>query len=383
MNQPDQTNKPATKEEAPARRKFLKAAVGGTAGAAIAGFPMISVAQSPIVLKMQGAWGAKDVFNEMAEEYVHRVNDMAGGRLRIDYLVAGSVVKPFEVMEATSKGVIDAGHQVAVYWYGKSKVASLFGSGPITGCDASQNLAWIHKEGQVFYDELMKKIGLDVVGFFAMPMPTQPLGWFKKPIKTAAQLKGLKYRTVGLAADLMQEMGVKVTQLPGGEIVPAMERGVIDAFEFNNPTSDRRFGAQDVAKNYMMGSYHQSMEFFEIVFNKKKYESLPKDLQAILRYSAEAASTANYALAMDNYSKDLAELKTKNKVNIIRTPQAIFDAQIKAWDKIVAKLEAEDPFFKKVWDSQKAWAKRVGYYHFFNNADYKAAYEHMHGKLGF
>ncbi|MBK9020606.1 MAG: TRAP transporter substrate-binding protein [Sulfuritalea sp.] len=365
------------------RRKFLTGAAAGTAGAAIAGFPMISVAQSPIVLKMQGAWGAKDIFNEMAEEYVKRVNEMAGGRLRIDYLVAGSVVKPFEVMDATSKGVIDAAHGVAVYWYGKSKVASMFGSGPITGCDANQNLAWIHKEGMPFYNELMQKLNLDVVGFFAMPMPTQPLGWFKKPIKSAAELKGFKYRTVGLAADLMQEMGMKVTQLPGGEIVPAMERGVIDAFEFNNPTSDRRFGAQDVAKNYMMGSYHQAMEFFEILFNKKKYNALPKDLQAILAYAAEAASTSNYATAMDNYSRDLAELKSKEKVNVIRTPQSVFDAQIKAWDKIVAKLTAEDPFFKKVWESQLAWGKRVGYYNFFNNADYKAAYEHIHGKLGF
>ncbi len=229
----------------------------------------------------------------------------------------------------------------------------------------------------------MQKIGLNVMGFFAMPMPTQPLGWFKKPIQSAKELKGLKYRTVGLAADLMQEMGTKVTQLPGGEIVPAMERGVIEAFEFNNPTSDRRFGAQDVAKNYMMGSYHQAMEFFEIVFNKKKFQSLPKDLQAILRYGTEAASTANYALAMDNYSKDLLELRDKDKVKIIRTPKDIFDAQIAAWDKVVKRLTDEDPFFKKVWESQKAWGKRVGYYHFFNNADYQTAYEHIHGKLGF
>ena len=365
------------------RRKFLTGAAAATAGAATLAFPMIARSQSPIVLKMQGAWGAKDIFNEMAEEYVKRVNEIAAGRLRIDYLVAGSVVKPFEVMDATSKGVIDGAHSVPVYWYGKSKVASLFGSGPITGADASQNLAWIAKEGQPFYDELMKKLGLNVVGFFAMPMPTQPLGWFKKPIKSAAELKGFKYRTVGLAADLMQELGMKVTQLPGGEIVPAMERGVIDAFEFNNPTSDRRFGAQDVAKNYMMGSYHQAMEFFEIVFNKTKYESLPKDLQALLRYAAEAASTSNFATAMDNYSKDLEELKTKDKVNIIRTPQGVFDVQLKAWDKLVAKMTAEDPFFKKVWESQKAWGKRVGYYWFFNNADYKAAWEHVHGKLGF
>mgnify|MGYP001354273524 CR=1 FL=1 len=364
------------------RRKFLTGAAGAT-GAAIAGFPMISVAQSPIVLKMQGAWGAKDVFNEMAEEYVARVNEMAGGKMRIDYLVAGSVVKPFEVMDATSKGVIDAAHTVAVYWYGKSKVASLFGSGPINGCDANQMLAWIHRHGTKFYDELVAKLGLEVIAFFAMPMPTQPLGWFKKPIKGAADLKGFKYRTVGLAADLMQDMGMKVTQLPGGEIVPAMERGVIDAFEFNNPTSDRRFGAQDVAKYYYMGSYHQAMEFFEINFNKKKYNSLPKDMQAILKYAAEAASTSNFALAMDQYSTDLQELKSKDKVNVLRTPNDVFDAQIKSWDKIVAKLAAEDPFFAKVWDSQKAWAKRVGYYHYFNNADYKRGYEHIFGKLGF
>jgi len=364
------------------RRKFLTGAAGA-AGAAAVGFPMISVAQSPIVFKMQGAWGAKDIFNEMAEQYVARVNEMAGGRLRIDFLVGGSVVKPFEVMDATSKGVLDGAHSVPVYWYGKSKVASLFGSGPINGCDAHQTLAWINRQGHVMYDELLQKLGLDVVGFFAMPMPTQPLGWFKKPLLNAAGMKGFKYRTVGLAADLMQEMGMRVTQLPGGEIVPAMERGVIDAFEFNNPTSDRRFGAQDVAKNYMMGSYHQAMEFFEIVFNKKKYNALPKDLQAILKYAAEAASTANFALAMDQYSTDLQELKTKDKVNVIRTPKGIFEAQLKAWDVVAKRLEAEDPFFKKVVDSQKAWAKRVAYYHFINDADYKAGYEHIFGKLGF
>ena len=365
------------------RRKFLTGAATATAGAATLGFPMIARSQSPIVLKMQGAWGAKDIFNEMAEEYVKRVNEMAGGRLRIDYLVGGSVVKPFEVMDATSKGVIDGAHSVAVYWYGKSKIASLFGTGPISGIDAAQQLAWIHKEGQPFYEELTKKLGLDVVSFYAMPMPTQPLGWFKKPIKSAKELKGFKYRTVGLAADLMQELGMKVTQLAGGEIVPAMERGVIDAFEFNNPTSDSRFGAQDVAKNYMMGSYHQAMEFFEIIINKKKYNALPKDLQAVLHYAAEAASTSNFATAMDNYSKDLQTLKTKDKVNVLRTPQSVFDAQLKAWDVLVKRLSADDPMFAKIWESQKAWAKRVGYYHHFNTADYKAGYEHVFGKLGF
>ena len=367
----------ASKAASPTRRKFLTGAAAA-AGAAAVSAPMISVAQSPVVLKMQGAWGAKDIFNEMAEEYVKRVNEMAGGRLRIDYLVAGAVVKPFEVMDATSKGVLDACHSVPVYWYGKSKVASLFGSGPINGCDAHQTLAWIYRGGGLqLYNELLTKLGLDVVGFFALPMPTQPLGWFKKPITNAAGLKGLKYRTVGLAADLFQEMGTRVTQLPGGEIMPALEKGVIDAFEFNNPTSDMRFGAQDVVKNYMMGSYHQAMEFFEINVNKKKWNALPKDLQAILQYGAEAASSANFWTAMDNYSRDLQELITKHKVNVIRTPKSIFVEQLKAWDIVNKRLQDEDPFFKKVVDSQLAWAKRVAYYHFMNDADYRSGYEHV------
>ena len=360
------------------RRKFLSGATAAAAGAAAVGFPMIAKAQSPIVIKMQGSWGATDIFNEMAMEFVKRVNDMSGGRLRVDYLVGGAVVKAFEVMDAVSKGVLDAGHTVPVYWYGKSKVASLFGSGPINGCDAFQTLAWMYRGGGLdMYRELLTKLNLNVVGFFAMPMPTQPLGWFKKPIKAAAELKGLKYRTVGLAADLFQQMGSKVTQLSGGEIIPALERGVIDAFEFNNPTSDSRFGAQDVIKNYMMGSFHQAMEFFEIIINKKKWDALPKDLQAIWQYAIEAASQSNYWTAMDNYSKDLQVLVDKHKVNVLRTPKQVFQAQLEAWDVLSKKLSDEDPFFKKVVDSQRAWAKRVVPYWVLNDAPFSMGYEHV------
>jgi TRAP-type mannitol/chloroaromatic compound transport system substrate-binding protein len=216
---------------------------------------------------------------------------------------------------------------------------------------------------------------LNVKSFFAMPMPTQPLGWFKKPVTNANDMKGLKYRTVGLAADLMQAMGLAVAQLPGGEIVPAMERGVIDAFEFNNPTSDRRFGAQNVAKNYMLGSHHQATEYFEIMFNRTKFNALPKEHQAILQYAAEAASSANEWLAMRQYSDDLQELINKDKVNVLRTPQSVFDAQIKAWDGLIQTLGA-DPFMKKVMDSQKAWVRKVVYYGMMNATDYKGAFNH-------
>ncbi len=361
------------------RRKFLTGAAAATAGAATLGFPMIVKSQAPIVLKMQGGWGAKDIFNEMAEQYVKRVNDMAAGRLRIDYLVAGTVVKPFELMDAVHRGVLDASHGVPVYWYGKHKAASLFGTGPAFGQDAHHLLAWFYQGGgQALYDDLMHNhLKLNAVGFLNFPMPTQPFGWFKKPIKTVAELKGLKYRTVGLAADLFAAMGAVVTQLPGGEIVPALERGVIDAFEFNNPTSDMRFGAQDVIKNYMMGSYHQASESFEILFTKTKYDALPADLKAILRTAVEAVNSTNFWLAMENYSRDLLVLRDKHKVNIIRTPPEIEKAQLEAWDTLSAEL-SKDPINKRIIDSQKAWFQRVVYYEQFNAANYRLAYEHVY-----
>jgi TRAP-type mannitol/chloroaromatic compound transport system substrate-binding protein len=281
------------------------------------------------------------------------------------------------VQDATHKGVLDGAHTVTAYWYGKNKAASLFGTGPVFGATASQIMAWIHfGGGKELYRELVQdKLKLNLVGFFAMPMPTQPLGWFKKDINGVADLQGLKYRTVGLATDIMQGMGLKVTQLPGGEIVPALERGVIEAFEFNNPTADMQFGAQDVSKRYYMSSYHQAAEFFEIMFNKDKFESLAKEHQAILEYAAEAANTANYGWAMDQYSKDLQRLINEFGVSVRRTDQSILDAQLKSWDTVLAKLE-KDPFFAKVVKSQKDWSHRVAFYDLMNAADYKLAFNH-------
>ena len=359
------------------RRKFLKgtAAASGAAAATVA-FPQVSRAQTT-TLKVQSSWGAKAIFQEMAQQYADRVDAMSGGRLKVDLLPSGAVVKAFQVQDACHKGVLDGAHTVTAYWYGKNKAASLFGTGPVFGANASQVLAWIHYGGgKELYRELVQDIlKLNLVGFFAMPMPTQPLGWFTEQIKTADQMKGLKYRTVGLATDIMQGMGVKVTQLPGGEIVPALERGVIEAFEFNNPTSDREFGAQDVRKVYMMGSYHQAAEFFEIIFNKDKFQSLGKEQQAILEYSAEAANTSNYGMAMDRYSNDLQTLTKKDGVKVYRTPEGVMKDQLASWDNVLEGLN-KDPYFKKVVDSQKAWSHRVAYYDLNNAADYKLAFKH-------
>jgi TRAP-type mannitol/chloroaromatic compound transport system substrate-binding protein len=338
--------------------------------------PQVSRAQTT-TLRMQTSWPATDIFTEMAQQYITRVNEMAGGRLKIDLLHGGAVVHPFQVLDGVHGGQIDAAHTVTVYWSGKNKAASLFGTGPVFGFNANEGLGWIHNGGgKELFEELQVKImKLNVKSFFAMPMPTQPLGWFKKPVNSMADMKGLKYRTVGLAADLMQAMGLAVAQLPGGEIVPAMERGVIDAFEFNNPTSDRRFGSQNVAKNYMLGSHHQATEYFEIMFNRTKFNGLPKEQQAILQYAAEATSSANEWLAMRQYSDDLQDLINKEKVNVQRTPQDVFDTQIKAWDGLIATL-AKDEFMQRVMDSQKAWVRKVVFYNMMNATDYKGAFNH-------
>ena len=361
------------------RRRFFGKAATAAVAVPLMGAPMIAVAQAPVVFKMQGSWGTNEIFSEMAQQYVTRVNEMSGVRLRIEYLPAGAVVKPFEIIDAVSKGVLDGGHHVSGYWYGKNKSASLFGTGPVSGATPEIGLSWIQAGGgQQLWDKLVAKMNLNVVGFFSFPMPSQPLGWFKKsPPKKASDLKGFKYRTIGLAADMLQEMGMAVAQLPGGEIVPAMQRGVIDAFEFNNPTADMRFGAQDVAKFYSMGSFHQAQEFFEIIFNKDKYNALPADLKAILKYAAEAASTASTALAHENYSKDLQELIVKHKVQVSRTSTDVYKGQLAAWDTVTAKLEKEVDMFKEVNDSFKAWSRRVGFYHFTNEANYRMAYEHV------
>ncbi len=230
------------------------------------------------------------------------------------------------------------------------------------------------------YKELSQGIlKLNVVGWLTGPMPTQPLGWFKKPIKTVAEFQKLKYRTVGLAADLMKEMGVSVTIMGGGDIVPSMDRGVIDAAEFNNPSSDMALGFQDVAKAYMLQSFHQRMECFEIIFNKKKYESLPKDLQAVLRYAAEAASADMSWKWEKRYPDDLDKLY-KDGVKTYTTPKPILEAQLKAWDKVIDRLSSADPFFKKVIDSQKAWAHRIVDFKTKYEAPNDMAFNHFFGK---
>lgn len=360
------------------RRKFLTATAASVGGAAAIGFPMISRADT-VTLRFQSTWPAKDIFHEYAVDYARRVNEMGGGRLKLDVLPAGAVVGALQMQDAVHSGSLDGGHGVCAYWYGKNKAYSLFGTAPSLGWEANELLGWFYYgEGQALYNDLVHNIlKLDLVGWLTGPMPTQPLGWFKKPVKNLAEFRKIKWRTVGLAADMMKEMGINVTIMGGGDIVPAMDRGVLDAAEFNNPSSDLALGFPDVAKFYMLKSFHQDMECFEIVFNKKKYDSLASEQQAILKYASEAASADMSWKQQKRYPDDLDKIKDRG-VKIIDTPKEILEAQLNAWDRVLARL-SEDPFFGKVVASQRAWAKRTVTFYNENNSPRDLAFKHFFG----
>jgi TRAP-type mannitol/chloroaromatic compound transport system substrate-binding protein len=358
------------------RRNFLRGSA--VVGASTLAAPAIAGGHGT-TLKMQAAWGG-GIFLENANSYVQRVNEMSGGSLTIELLPVNSVVKTSQMQDAVHRGVLDAAHYVPAYWYSKSKAASLFGTGPCFGWSSQEVLGWIYYGGgQELFDELMASLGLNVVSFFNSAMPAQPMGWFKEEIKDSSQMKGLKYRTVGLAADVLLEMGMSVVQLPGGEIQPAMKSGLIDAAEFNNPTSDRDFGMQDVSKHYHLGSFHQSQEFFEVTFNKKKFDALADEQKAILKYASEAENSNFYWHNTNRYANDLDTLRNEQGVNVYRTPDSVMADQLKAWDIVVDRISGEDEFFAKVVDSQKAYAKRVMGYLNLNQPDYKMAYGHYFG----
>jgi len=368
------------------RRKFFKtAAKAGAVAAATVAMPNIATAGShATVLKMQAAWpSGANIFFEMAQDYCNMVSDMSGGSLKIDLQPVNAIVKTSEIGAAVSDGIVDMGHWVTAYWYGKNAASSLFGTGPSYGMSSQEVMGWMeYGGGRKLYEETLASVGYNYTGFFHMPMPAQPFGWFKKNVTKVSDVKGMKYRTVGLATNVLTAMGMVVRQLPGGEIQPAMKTGLIDAAEFNNPTSDSQFGMQDVSKHYHLGSFHQSQEMFEIPMNTKRLKSLSPAHQAILKNAAYAANTDNYFKALVRYSDSLAMLMNEHKVNVYQTSDAILAEQLKGWDKIVGEFSAKDAFFAKVIDSQKAYAKKVMKYLLMNQPNYKLAYENEFGPIG-
>jgi TRAP-type mannitol/chloroaromatic compound transport system substrate-binding protein len=365
-----------SENKSPRRRNLLK---GAAVAAGAVSAPMVSMAQTTS-LRFQSTWPAKDIFHEYANDFAKKVNDMAGGRLKIEVLPAGAVVPAFQLLDAVNKGTLDGGHGVVAYHYGKNSALALWGSGPAFGMDPNMVLAWHqYGGGKALLDEIYASINMDVVSYLYGPMPTQPLGWFKKPVAKVEDMKGLKFRTVGLAVDVFTELGTAVNPLPGGEIVPALDRGLIDAAEFNNATSDRVLGFPDVVKNCMLQSFHQSGEQFEILFNKGKLNALPGELKSIIDYAVQAASAEMSWKAIDRNAKDYEEMK-KQGIKFYKTPDAILRAQLAAWDKVINKKAGENALFKKVLDSQRAFAARAGQWQNDYMVDFKMAYNHYFGK---
>ncbi|HWA38797.1 MAG TPA: twin-arginine translocation signal domain-containing protein [Burkholderiales bacterium] len=362
------------------RRKFLRGATAA-GGAAALGFPMIVKAQGPISMRWQSTWPAKDIFHEYAVDFAKKVNDMTGGDLKIEVLPAGAVVPAFGLFDAISKGTLDGGHGVLVYHYGKQNALALWGSGPAFGMDANMLLSW-HKYGggKDLLNKLIASVGGNIVSFPYGPMPTQPLGWFKKPLTKIEDFKGLKFRTVGISIDVFTALGAAVNALPGGEIVPAMDRGLLDAAEFNNATSDRILGFPDVSKVCMLQSYHQNAEQFEISFNKTKFDALPAKMKAIIENAVEAASQDMSWKAIDRYSKDYTEMQTKDKVRFYKTPDAVLQRQLTGYDAAAAKKAEGNALFKEIEASQKAFAQRAVRWDLDTNVSRRMAYNHYFGK---
>jgi len=378
MSEPQAIQKDVTKTLS--RRNVLRAAITA-GGAAALGFPNIVKAQGVTNMRWQSTWPTKDIFHEFALDFAHKVNDMTGGDLKIEVLPAGAVVPAFGVLDAVSKGTLDGAHGVLSYHYGKSNALALWGSSPAYGMDANMILAW-HRYGggKELLNKIYNSLGANVVSFPYGPMPTQPLGWYKKPVTKAEDFKGMKFRTVGISIDLFQGMGASVNALPGAEIVPAMDRGLIEAAEFNNASSDRALGFQDVSKVCMLQSYHQNGEQFEIIFNKTKFDTLPEKMRAIIAYAVDAASADMSWKAIDRYSKDYVELQTKEKVRFYRTPDSVLQKQLEIFDQVETKKSAEVPMFKEVAESQRAFAARAVKWDLDTNVGRRMAYNHYFAK---
>lgn len=371
----------SAKAKGESRRKFLKTSLVATAATVAA--PAIAQQAGPIAMRWQSTWPSKDIFHEYALDFAKKVNDMTGGELKIEVLPAGAVVPAFGLLEAVSKGTLDGGHGVLVYHYGKQTALALWGSGPAYAMDANMLLAW-HKYGggKELLAKLYASIGANVQSFPYGPMPTQPLGWFKKPVTKLEDLKGLKYRTVGISIDIFTAMGLAVNALPGGEIVSAMDRGLLDAAEFNNASSDRVLGFPDVSKVCMLQSYHQNAEQFEIMFNKTKFDALPDKMKAIITNAVEAGSAEMSWKAIDRYSQDYVELQTKDKVRFYKTPDAILKRQLELYDEVAKKKAAENPLFAEILQSQLAFAKRATRWEQDTVVSRRMAFDHYWGPNG-
>jgi len=324
--------------------------------------PKTTEAQT-ISWKMQTTWPAGIALHRSAVGLAKRIEEMSGGRIKIDIVPAGAIVPAFEVLGAVDKGTLHAGHGWSAYWVGKHPAANLFSSvagGPF-GMDNVDYAQWLYHGGGL---ELYRELYLDAMKLKVMVFPTdiiasEPLGWFKKPIRSWADLKGIKMRETGLTAEIYKEAGITVITMPGGEILPALERGVIDGAAWMCPTMDKELGLMDVVKFYHAPGMHRHTGTLELVINKDTWDKLPADLKAIIDVASRENLFRSWIDLVDQNIKDLELLKTKHNVKMVETPKEVIMEILKAWDKVAARYVAKDPFFAKVYASQKDYAKKI------------------------
>ena len=319
-------------------------------------------AQSPITLKLQASWPAALTLYDNFKMWAEKVEKLSNGRLKIETLPAGAIVPAFEVLDATNKKVIDGHHSWAGYWQGKHPAGILFTGGPgAQGMDKIDQLGWLMHGGglelyQTWYKDVLK---YDVVPIPILPAGPQAFGWFKRPIKNLADFKGLKCRQTGIAAQVYTEMGMRVVNMPGGEIMPAAERGVIDCAEWVGGVEDLRFGFQTIWKYHYTPGMHETVTIGELVLNGDTWRKLSPDLQEIVQTAAMDTFIRWWTLWQKQNADAIEELQTKHKVQILKTPDDILIEFLKAWDRIAKRESEKDAFFKKVFDAQRQYASKV------------------------
>ncbi len=321
--------------------------------------PASAQAAKPMVLKGQSSHPASANFHLIFKLWAEEVEKMSGGRLKIETLPAGAIVPAFEVFDATSKGVLDVGMAPFGYIQGRHTATIPMSHGPLFGMDGQDYYAWYYDGGGLkLLEEFYDIIKLNVVGF---PIPTdypQGLGWFKKEIKSLADLKGMKYRIYGIGAETYGRLGVSVVTIPGGEIVPALERGVIEGAEWINCLEDRKLGLHKIAKHYYTPGMHEPVTGGQLMFNKEVWAKLSPDLQEIVKVASVYATTMRN-FAFNRETAEACQLLIKEGVQIHRTPDEILINFLNEWEKIQGEYAAKNPFYKKVIDSQKAYAEQV------------------------
>ncbi|MCC7546948.1 MAG: TRAP transporter substrate-binding protein [Burkholderiales bacterium] len=314
-------------------------------------------------LRFQGAFPTSSLFFENSKYFADRVKAMSGGRLQIEMLPPGAVVPPFEVLDAVHKGVIDGGHTAPAYWLGKNRAATLFGPAPggPFGMDMLDYMGWLYEGGglALYREFYQKELKRNVVPVPMTAVNNQILGWFKRPLKNWADFKGRKCRQTGITAEVFSKAGMNPVNIPGGEIVPAGERGVIECAEFVGPAEDMKIGFHTVWKYVYMPSMHETATVVELLINGKVWNKLPEDQKAIIQ-SASLDATLRSQLIMNKLNAEaLTELRTKHGVKIERTPEDILVNTLKAWDQIAKEEAAKNPFFRKVLESQRSYASKV------------------------